>query len=254
MRHNGDRRPEDIEAEIARTRSDLDQTLTAIEHRLTPGQLIDQGLHYLRQSGGREFAANLSTSVQRNPLPVTLVGIGLGWLMLAGNSSGRPSSGSGHMRERAGEAADRISEASSAARQSLGESARAARERISSTTSSMREQMSHMSETVRQQAERARGGFDYMLREQPLALGAIGLALGAVLAAAMPRTRKEDELMGEARDRLAEQAKEAGREQLDKAQQVASAAAGAATREAERQGMKEPSAETRPPSGPKAAM
>jgi hypothetical protein len=35
-----------------------------------------------------------------------------------------------------------------------------------------------------------------------------------------PRTRQEDELMGEASDRLAEQAKQIGKEQLEKAQQV----------------------------------
>jgi hypothetical protein len=58
-----------------------------------------------------------------------------------------------------------------------------------------------------------------MVREQPLALGAIGLAVGALLAAAAPRTRTENELMGEASDRLAERAKEAGREQLQTATQ-----------------------------------
>ena len=55
------------------------------------------------------------------------------------------------------------------------------------------------------------------MREQPLALGAIGLAVGAVLASAAPRTRVEDEWMGDASDRLTDRAKEAGREQLDRA-------------------------------------
>ena len=39
MKHNGERRPEEIQAEIQRTRSNMDATLSAIENRLTPGQL-----------------------------------------------------------------------------------------------------------------------------------------------------------------------------------------------------------------------
>src|SRR5690606_3926849 len=85
MRHNGERRPEEIEAEIARTRTDMDATLTAIEQRLTPGQLIDQGLDYMRHSGGREFVSNLGGSVKNNPIPVALMGIGMAWLMATGN-------------------------------------------------------------------------------------------------------------------------------------------------------------------------
>ena len=77
MRHNGGRRPEEILAEIERTRTDMDATLSAIEHRLTPGQLVDQGIDYLRHSGANEFIANLGGSVKHNPMPVSLVGIGM---------------------------------------------------------------------------------------------------------------------------------------------------------------------------------
>jgi hypothetical protein len=52
--HNDARKPDEILAEIERTRHDMDSTLTAIEHRLTPGQLFDQGVDYLRNSGGHE--------------------------------------------------------------------------------------------------------------------------------------------------------------------------------------------------------
>ncbi len=86
--------------------------------------------------------------------------------------------------------------------------------------------------------ERARSGMDYMMREQPLALGAIGVAIGAVIAAMAPRTHKEDELMGDTRDRLLDQAKEAGKEKLEQAKEVANTAIGAATKEAEQRGLK----------------
>jgi hypothetical protein len=62
---------------------------------------------------------------------------------------------------------------------------------------------------------------DYLVNEQPLALGAIGLAIGALLGAAAPRTRMEEQTIGQASRNLAEKAKEAGSQQLDKATQTA---------------------------------
>ncbi|HET7297762.1 MAG TPA: DUF3618 domain-containing protein, partial [Burkholderiales bacterium] len=74
MKDNGGRRPEQILTEIYRTRDELEKTLVAIEHRLTPGQLVDQGLDYLRHSGANEFVHNLGGAAKQNPLPVALVG------------------------------------------------------------------------------------------------------------------------------------------------------------------------------------
>ncbi|HEX5476913.1 MAG TPA: DUF3618 domain-containing protein [Burkholderiales bacterium] len=244
MRTNGERRPDEILSEIDRTRSDMDRTLHDIENRLTAGQLVDQGLDYLRRSGGREFAANLSGSVKNNPLPVTLVGIGLAWLMAADKGPvQRGSTGSSYegMSARAGDGAHRAKETLGSAKQHLGEgmqSARegmqSARERAGQLAQSTRDTASQISDRTRHQVDRAREGIGYLVREQPLALGAIGIALGAVLAAAAPRTHKEDELMGEASDRLTDRAKEAGREKLEQAEQVAGKAKEKATQEPRR--------------------
>jgi hypothetical protein len=225
MRHNGDRSPDEILAEIERTRSELDSTLSAIEHRLTPGQLVDQGLDYLRHSGANEFVRNLGGSVKHNPMPVSLVGIGLAWLMAAGRNSGASQSWSGES------AAGKMSEAAGSAKEKVSR----AGESISQTAQAAREWLSQAGSGARQQYERVRGGYNSIVREQPLALGAIGIAIGAALAAALPRTRKEDELMGAASERLTERAKQAGKEQLDKAQDVAKKAAGAATQGASAQ-------------------
>jgi ElaB/YqjD/DUF883 family membrane-anchored ribosome-binding protein len=203
MRHNGGRRPDEILAEIERTRTDMDATLHAIEHRLTPGQLVDQGIDYLRNSGATEFVANLGGSVKHNPLPVALVGIGLAWLMAAGKKPGEYTS---HEADFGPSTTDKL------------------RSRASDTLDRMRERASSVGQSARQQVDRAKGGMDYMLREQPLAVGAIGLAIGAFVAAMAPRTRPEDALMGEARDRLLDQAAQAGKEKLGEAQRVASAA------------------------------
>ncbi len=64
----------------------------------------------------------------------------------------------------------------------------------------------------RQGAHRAEQGFQTTLQENPLALGAAALALGAVVGFTLPRTRGEDALMGEARDRVLHRAGEAAQE------------------------------------------
>jgi hypothetical protein len=219
MRHNGDRRPDEIMAEIDRTRGEMDRTLSAIEHRLTPGQLVDQGMDYLRHSGANEFVQNLGGAAKHNPLPVALATIGIGWLMALGRQPAQHGSAMGEsmssMKDRANEKIGSMKDRASGAMHSASESMSSAKQRLSGT-------MSSMADTTRHQYERARGSIDYLVNEQPLLLGAIGLAIGAALGAAAPRTRKEQELMGEASRNLTEKAKEMGSQQLDRAKEIGS--------------------------------
>ena len=151
MRHNGERRPEEIQAEIERTRGDMHATLSAIEQRLTPGQLVDQGLDYLKNSGAREFTSNLGNSVKNNPMPVALMGIAVAWMMIQGNrkpayayspseygygesgTAAYGSTGSAGMTQRAGEslssAKDRMSQSARSAKETLSSTARSATSR-----------------------------------------------------------------------------------------------------------------------------
>lgn len=55
----------------------------------------------------------------------------------------------------------------------------------------------------------ARQGLDTLIQQQPLLLGAAGLALGALLGGLLPRTETEDRLMGDARDQLVERGRAA---------------------------------------------
>ena len=279
MKFNGGRSRDEILAEVESVRSDMDSTLSAIERKLTPGQLVDQGLEYLRTSGANEFVSNLGTSVKQNPIPVALVGVCLAWLMTS-SRSGNASTGSqasGMLRRATdatsnawtgardqarstgatlSDAAQSARERFDQARQSVSGTAQSAYERldqarqtvsgtVQGTVHSAREALSHGADVAQRQIDRARGGYNWMMREQPLALGAIGIAVGALLASATPRTRVENEWMGDASDRLTERAKEAGREQLERAgdvlrtatsaQEQESPAAGSATQDPARQ-------------------
>jgi hypothetical protein len=173
---SGARRPHEIQAEIDRTRREVDATLHAIEQRLAPGQLYDQGVQYLRSNGGTEFFSNLGEQAKRNPMPVALVGIGLAWLMARGSGSGtEPGAASGRGSEFSAGSGPDLGERASQAKAKLGE----------------------MREGTRQQLDRAKSGLDTMMREQPLALGAVGLAVGALAAALAPRTAQEERLAGQ---------------------------------------------------------
>lgn len=62
---------------------------------------------------------------------------------------------------------------------------------------------------IRQGARRVEQEFQGALRDNPAALGAAALALGAVVGFALPRTDGEDSLMGETRDRVLDRTGEA---------------------------------------------
>ena len=73
--------------------------------------------------------------------------------------------------------------------------------------------------------------------DQPLVVAGLGLAVGAAVGAMLPRTRAEDQFMGDLSDQLKQQTKEFAGEQLDKAKTVGEHAYDAAQHEAERQGL-----------------
>ena len=73
--------------------------------------------------------------------------------------------------------------------------------------------------------------------DYPLALGLGVLALGALAGLAIPRTRREDEWMGEASDHVKQQTWEAGEDLVEQGKQVAGAAAETAQHSAEEHGL-----------------
>jgi hypothetical protein len=118
--HHRSDAPDVIERDLRETRARVDRTIDEIQERLSPGQLLDEGLRYLRNGPSDHlatFGSNLGTSVRDNPLPVAMIGLGVAWLALGQRQgpSQRPSgSGDGgagmseSMAERARAAASRL--------------------------------------------------------------------------------------------------------------------------------------------------
>jgi hypothetical protein len=268
--------PEQIQRDIERTRAEMGNTLDTIRQKLSPGQMLDEALEYLKGSSLSQFSSNLGETVQHNPIPVSLIGIGIAWLAMAGsrppytasnwttdghshNKIGaaassvtakagqviqgvrdRASEVSGHLGDMAHTAQERASEASGR----LGDMAHAAQERASEASAhlgeiahSARHQVGEAADRIRYQTVRAKETYNYLRTEQPLILGLLGFALGAAFGAGMPPTRQEDELLGETRDEYVQRAKEAGEEFLEQGKRIATAAGEAATEQAEKAGL-----------------
>ena len=83
----------------------------------------------------------------------------------------------------------------------------------------------------------ARDNLTELFRAQPLALGAIGLAIGAGIAAALPSTALENTYLGEASETVKNATSEMAGQQVEKATTVASDAFDAAAAEARKQGL-----------------
>jgi hypothetical protein len=84
---------------------------------------------------------------------------------------------------------------------------------------------------------RARDSFSEVLDREPLVLGALGLAIGAAIAVMAPRTRTEDEWMGETRDRFLDDMEDYGRDQFERGRLMAEETYRAAIEEAQKQGL-----------------
>jgi len=228
FRRDTQKSPYELEREIDATRAELQATLEELEHRLSPSDLLGQLWGQVRRHGG-EFGENLGHSLKENPVPALLTSIGIAWMMASngrrhdGNGAGRRlreggermSEAGERMRESGGRLRERIRGARDAMRgrrETAREGLMSARERMASSAHSMGERARSMSAGARRRAGRAGTGFGHLLEEQPLLLGAIGLAAGAIAGAALPSTEHEDRAFGAARDRALERMKRAGSE------------------------------------------
>ncbi len=214
--------PDRLEREIDEQRREIDETLRALEQKFSSREVAAQFMHYFG-GPGREWASGLASSLKSNPMPSLLTGIGLVWLMMSDRTGTvRPHSYGSHeadkrgmfddatstardaadaVREKAGELGDKAAHAGDA----LGEKVAHARDSLKSRAGNARHGIEHSADSVRT-------NFAHIAQEQPLALGAIGIALGALIGAALPRTAHESQVLGRTAERMKEKGKEMAQE------------------------------------------
>lgn len=236
-----DRTPEELETEVREKRADVEQTIDALRAKMSIGQIVDELSSHMKGDDAQAFFANAGRQVRDNPLALGLIGAGFAWLATgdgvrrnAGDAydrysgddrdgmparSGARSYGTDESRSKSAFAgdtdtddgggegmADRIDAAYGSAKDAAG----SASDRVSGAFSDGRDRARESMRDARQGAarygDRAQDGFMRMLEEQPLVLGALAVAVGTAIGAALPATRTEDELMGEHRDRLRDEA------------------------------------------------
>jgi hypothetical protein len=241
----GNRSAAEIERDVERTRARLTGTVEELKERVSPGQVAEQAMDWLRGSGGREFLGNLGTSVRDNPMPVLLVAAGIGWLALAGGRGaaspsrggqswaggsypGESYAGEGYpaetyagthplqglhgdgngpsVTERAGAALGGVRDTAEEALHAATGTARSLAEGASDTARRAMHRAGEAWESASRSGRRTGAGLSEAFERQPLLLGAFGLALGAAVGALLPSSEAEDRLMGETRDELAERA------------------------------------------------
>lgn len=175
------RDPDQLEREIDAQRRHVSSLIGALENRLSPGELAST-VFGAGKDGGKEFATNLSHAVRANPVPALLTASGMLWLYAQRD---RPIQ-------------------------------RDPYEETSAEGPGMRDRMSGKWDSTKGKAKlkahEARIGFDNMLEDNPVALGALGIAAGAMLGAILPSTEAEDRWMGDMRDRVADDFKAGARE------------------------------------------
>ncbi|MFW3613512.1 DUF3618 domain-containing protein [Billgrantia antri] len=103
------------------------------------------------------------------------------------------------------------------------------RDRAQHMSDQMRERAQHMGGSMRSQGQggqpithRARDAGSqagHFVQDHPLVAGALGVAMGAVLGSLFSPTRAENRHLGEMRDQALQRAEEAGREQLERAEE-----------------------------------
>ena len=264
---SGHESTDDLRRDIERTQREMSRTIDEIQHRLSPNYMMQRTKESMKEAGVNASRSFID-KVRDNPIPAAMVGIGM-WLLMRDNDSSRDSSYDvefipersrwdtadtqyssvaeyrdfdyeGGTHGRMAGARERVSGAADSARERVSEVADTARERVGGAMSSAREATSDMldsaGDAARRLGSRARYGVRRaryesrdLLRESPLIVGVAAIAAGAIIGALIPETERENELMGEHRDRLAEQAKDLARDGASRAKEVATAATQAAT-------------------------
>lgn len=212
--------PAQLEREIDQQRAHIGDTISELEAQFSPGQMLDKVLSY-GKTNGREFSQNLVNTIRDNPVPTLLTALGVAWLMYGQNSRGvsagygYPSNASygvdpdyEHHPSTAEELKSKAAHTKDQIKGNLDEFGH----KIGRTSAHLRHGASHTGHELRTRAGQVGDTFSTLLREQPLAVGAIGIAAGALIAATLPATSTENRYLGETRDKVAAKAKQKVRE------------------------------------------
>jgi len=125
---HGTRDYDAMQREIRERQSRIGDTLHSIRRRLAPNTLKEQTMNRMtnRMSSG---ASSMGDMVRGNPVPLAMIGLGVGWMLLSRSGMDQRIANSGAMRS---------------VRSTAGSTARYARDTFYSATDSVRDAASHV--------------------------------------------------------------------------------------------------------------
>lgn len=240
--------PADLEAEVEDARSRVDRTVEALKDKMQPQELFDEATRMMGQTSNKVLTTAVD-QLRENPVPIALIGLGVAWLAIsqtrrASRDSGYPAgyypTYEGYDEEEGLRA--KVKAKAEAAKAKLADTAEQARQRLASAQShagdglaSARGKVSEYAHVAQDKAGEygryAKRRFDETLDQEPLVIGAIGLAVGAAIGAALPASPAERRYFGPARHKAAESAKAS----IDQVKDVAQRAYGQVKDELHRQ-------------------
>jgi gas vesicle protein len=216
-------------------------------------------------SGAKGFGSGLVETVKANPVPAAIAGIGLGWLFMSGRkqnsgsdsySSGYPAgynpgrrgqyvdygssygttnySGSGQYGSQntgtnfGSQAQNSVSSVASGVQDTASQVVSNVQDTASQVASNVQDQAGQLADTAQYGAQRAQTAFQQSLNSNPLGVGVVALALGAAIGLSIPESDKENQLFGDTRDTVVQQAQQTMQEKAQQVQTVAQQAVGAA--------------------------
>ena len=214
-------------------------------------------------SGTSDFVSGLQDAIQQNPVSAALIGMGVLWMLTGGKNitaaaalfpaaakATAAGAASGLQRSAevaggAGEAVrsfgatviDGVRDTVSGAAASAGETASKAYDAVKDTAANSTARMTAGASGTDRLAGSLQQNLTDTFERQPLLLGAIGLAIGAGMAAAVPTTQMEAEMVGDTANRVKAQAAELATTTVDKVTETAERTFKAVKQEAAAQGL-----------------
>lgn len=240
---NSGERTKEVANQLGRT------IVRSMKHHPIPTALFGAGLAWLIYESETEDDLDIEMHYTSEEVGIGVEGPDTGGFAAAGapqasefalpshyESAGRGSTAA-RAREKGREWKEKLASGADSAKGAMSAAGRSARRAARSARRRSAEGGRELQRRARAAGERGLEDLKYQYDEHPLAMGVGMLALGILAGIALPSTRREDRLMGSQRDRVMENAKNAGKEAAERTKEVVKAATQTAAEEAKSQGL-----------------
>ena len=239
---------EQLRADIEDTRAEMSDTINEIQERLSPEHLMGQVKETVREatigkveramdkvsetiadvtepareamgragSAIKETGLSVADSMRKNPVPAALIGLGLGMLLVRrfrgnGNNYTRRETPAGKQNDRG----ERNQYGSNTP--TLNQVKETASDLANRSTTAL----GNLGTKAKDGASAIGTRFGQVLRDNPLAVGAVAVAAGTAVGLVLPSTKFENEYVGQASEKLVDKAQEVARGAIDSVQSAA---------------------------------